>query len=175
MYFWGDVDFSEYNRRHMESSIKNKACATDPAGVIHYMGIVEEDLKKGPYLEFKTLGAKKYAYRDKAGELHITISGVVKDEGGRELEAAGGLAALEPGFVFRSAGGTDIIYQDEPPGMMEIDGRQLYVGTGAVLVDSTYSVSLGKTYAEVLRDLVENELVDIFRSVTEGKRIDNGL
>ena len=59
--------------------------------------------------------------------------------------------------------------------VLELDGRQLYVGTGAVLVDSTYSVSLGKTYAEVLRDLAENDLMDIFRAVTEGKRIDNGL
>lgn len=159
----------------MAASVKNKACATDPAGIIHYMGIVEEDLKKGPYLEFKTLGAKKYAYRDKKGELHITISGVVKDEGGQELERAGGLKALEPGFVFRDAGGVDVIYQDDPPGVLELDGRQLYVGTGAVLVDSTYSVSLGKTYAEVLRDLAENDLMDIFRAVTEGKRIDNGL
>ena len=175
VYFWGNVDFSDYNRRHREASIKNRACAADPAGTMHYMGIVEEDTKKGPYREFKTLGAKKYAYRDRDGVLHITISGVVKDDGAKELEAAGGLAALEPGFVFREAGGTDIIYQDDPPGMMVIDGRQLYVGTGAVLVDSTYSVSLGKTYAEILRDLVENDLMDIFRSVTEGKRVDNGL
>ena len=159
----------------MESSIKNRACATDPAGITHYMGIVEEDTKKGPYLEFKTLGAKKYAYRDTNGELHITISGVVKDDGGKELERAGGLAALEPGFVFREAGGVDVIYQDDPLGELELDGRMLYVGTGAVLVDSTYSVSLGKTYAEILRDLAENDLLDIFRRAQSGERIDNGL
>lgn len=59
--------------------------------------------------------------------------------------------------------------------MMELDGRMLYVGTGAVLVDSAYSVSLGKTYAEILRDLAENDLLDIFRRAQSGERIDNGL
>lgn len=175
VYFWGDVDFTEYNERHKKSSVENRACATDPAGITHYMGIVEEDTKNGPYQEFKTLGAKKYAYRDRKGTLHITISGVVKDDGAKELEAAGGLKALEPGFVFRDAGGQDIIYQDEPIGEIELDGRILYVGTGAVIVDSTYSVSLGNTYAELLRDLIENDMIDIFRRVQCGERIDNGI
>ena len=145
----------------------------DPKGITHYMGTVEEDTKKGPYKEFLTLGAKKYAYRDRNDELHITISGVVKDEGGKELEEAGGLKALKKGFTFRRAGGADIIYQDEPPGLLELDGRMLYVGTGAVIIDSTYTVSLGKNYDEVLRDLVENDQLDIFRRSCEGKRIDS--
>lgn len=175
VYFWGDISFDDYNRRHQESSIANRAVATDPAGVTHYMGIVEEDLKNGPYQEFKTLGAKKYAYRDKKGVLHITISGVVKEDGAPELEHAGGLRALEPGFVFRDAGGVDVIYQDDPPGVLMLDGRELYVGTGAVLVDSTYTVSLGSTYADLLLDLAENDLLDIFRRVQCGQRVDSGI
>lgn len=173
VYFWGDINFEDYNRRHRDASIKHHAAAADPTGELHYMGIVEEDRKKGPYQEFLTLGAKKYAYRDKAGELHITISGVVKDEGAKELERAGGLAALAPGFVFRDAGGVDVIYQDDPVGTVEIDGHELYIGTGAVLVDSTYSVSLSPTYRDLLEDLAENDLIDIFRRVIEGKRVDN--
>ena len=174
VYFWGDIDFSEYNRIRKERCIKNRACAVDPAGIVHYMGIVEEDEKNGPYKEFKTLGAKKYAYRDKKGVLHITISGVVKEDGAKELERAGGLAAFQPGFVFREAGGMDVIYQDDPIGTITLDERQLYVGTGAVLIESTYTTSLGKSYAEVLENLIENGVFDIFRKVTCGERIDNG-
>lgn len=175
VYYYGDVDFSEYNRKRREASLKNRAVATDPSGVTHYMGTVEEDLKNGPYTQFKTLGAKKYAYRDKNGKLHITISGVVKDEGAQELERAGGLKALSPDFVFRDAGGVDVIYQDKPLGEIEIDGRMLYVGTGAVLVDSTYTVTLGGKYAELLRKIAEEGQITIFRDITEGRKVDNGL
>ena len=178
VYYWGDVDFSQYNRDHQAASIKNEAYADDPAGIIHYMGMVEEDSKNGPYQEFKTLGAKKYAYRDRKGVLHITISGVVKDEGARELERAGGLKAFDPGtelqsgFVFRDAGGVDVIYQDQPIGILQMDGHELYVGTGAVLVDSTYTLSLSTNYQALLDRLVENDCMDIFRRSISGQRID---
>ena len=168
-YFAGEVDFAAYNAEKMELSKKNGAYAADPAGVMHYMGMVEEDSKKGPYREFKTLGAKKYAYRDKAGDLHITISGVVKDEGARELERAGGLKAFRPGFTFRDAGGADVIYQDEPIGDIQVDGHTLYVGTGAVIVDSTYRLSLGEDYAALLQTLIEDWEIGIIREKTLDK------
>lgn len=181
VYYWGKIDFSEYNRERKESSIKNHAYAEDPAGVIHYMGTVEPDEKKAPYQEFKTLGAKKYAYRDKNGKLHITISGVVKKEGADELEEAGGLDALDPGdelhsgFVFRRGGGMDILYQDSPIGIIYPEGeegRSLYVGTGAVLLESTYTLSLSQNYRALVREFEENELWDLIRKVNSGERVD---
>lgn len=178
VYYWGDIDFENYNIERREASIKNRAFATDPSGVTHYMGTVEPDTKNGPYQEFKTLGAKKYAYRDKAGKLHITISGVVKAEGAIELEDAGGLDALDPGdelhsgFVFRKAGGIDIFYQDEPVGTILAEGHELYVGTGAVLMDSTYTLSLSDNYSALLQDFERNDLWDLIRDVNSGKRID---
>lgn len=178
VYYWGDIDFTDYNNKHRERSIKNRAYAEDPDGIIHYMGIVEEDIKNGPYQEFKTLGAKKYAYRDNKGKLHITISGVVKNDGAVELEAAGGLKAFAGGFVFKDAGGVDVFYQDEAPGLLELDGRMLYVGTGAVLMNSEYTVSVGDErgyYIKLLQSLAENDVMDIFYRVTTGQKIDNSL
>ena len=62
----------------------NKFAPKDKNGITRMLGLFDED---GHYLEFKTLGAKKYAYKslDKnkdTGELeekvHITVSGVPK-------------------------------------------------------------------------------------------------
>ena len=173
IYYYGDVDFSAYNAEKKAASIKSGAYATDPAGIVHYMGMVEPDEKNGPYREFKTLGAKKYAYRDRNGKLHITISGVVKDEGARELESAGGLKAFDPGdctrtgFVFRNAGGVDIIYQDEPVGFVELDGHELYVGTGAVLINSTYTLSSGDNYTALLETLLDNSMLNILNILSD--------
>lgn len=48
----------------------------DPDGIRRVIGQFDND---GHYSEFKTLGAKRYCYRDKKdGELHITVSGVPK-------------------------------------------------------------------------------------------------
>lgn len=159
IYYWGDVDFSGYNEEKRKASEKSGSYATDPNGATHYMGMVESQ-KGTPYREFKTLGAKKYVYRDKDGKLHITISGVMKDEGAAELEAAGGLEAFDPGdglkeegFTFREAGGMDVIYQDDPIGWVELEGRRFYVGTAAILVESTYQLSLSDSYRKIIQSV----------------------
>lgn len=57
--------------------------AVDSKGNVHIMGLWEDD---GIYTEFKTLGAKRYVYRDsKDGQLHMTVSGVSKTEGVKSL------------------------------------------------------------------------------------------
>lgn len=49
----------------------------DSKGVSHPLGYFEKD---GDYLEFKTLGSKRYCYRDRNdGKLHLTVSGVNKE------------------------------------------------------------------------------------------------
>jgi hypothetical protein len=46
---------------------------------MYYLGCAETDGDKDIYTEFVTLGAKRYAGRNKAdGELHITVAGVPK-------------------------------------------------------------------------------------------------
>lgn len=79
-----DVAIAEYDKRHQARSEGNGAYADDKKGNRHYMGVAEVD---GVYSRFKTLGAKKYAY-EVAGEkgTHITIAGVNKHDGGKELD-----------------------------------------------------------------------------------------
>lgn len=86
----GNIDWRKYNDQKKRLSIKNRAYADDANGVRHYMGVYEYE---GEYKQFRTLGAKKYAYVDEKDELHITIAGVSKSKGAGEL-AEKGLAKL---------------------------------------------------------------------------------
>lgn len=86
----GEIDWSKYNDQKKRLSIKNRAYADDTHGVRHYMGVYEFE---GSYKQFRTLGAKKYAYVTEDDKLHITIAGVGKSKGAAEL-AEKGLAKL---------------------------------------------------------------------------------
>ena len=77
--------FEEYNKNIERKLLKmcchynipfSKCKPKDIKGNNHLIGIFEKD---GEYIEFCTLGAKRYCYRDKKdSELHITVSGVNK-------------------------------------------------------------------------------------------------
>lgn len=146
----GDHDFTDYNNRVVEQSTRSGAYATDPAGNVHYMGVYEPD---GEYAEFRTWGAKKYAYTETpGGETHVTVAGVNKQKGGKELDKYGGLKAFVPEFVFREAGGTESVYNDDPAiKSIEVDGHPLEIKPNIYIKDSTYTMSLEKEYAELLR------------------------
>ena len=145
----GDLPVEAYNRLRIRDSKANGAYATDPQGVTHYMGVLEYE---GRYQTFATLGAKKYAYVDQAGELHITIAGVGKRRGARELEEAGGLQAFRPGMIFRAAGGTESIYNDLTREVINIDGHELELGPNIYIRPSTYTLGITNEYGELLAD-----------------------
>ena len=150
----GEIDWAEYNKQLIADSLKSGAYATDPAGITHYMGVYESD---GEYAEFKTLGAKKYAYTYKeGGETHVTIAGVNKRKGGKELDKYGGLKAFEPGFVFTEAGGTESVYNDHPEiGTICRDGHEIAITPNVVIRDSTYTLGITAEYEKVLENAHE--------------------
>lgn len=147
----GSVDFSAYNKKQVQLAKKAGAFADDPKGNRHYMGVyeAEEDM-----IEFKTLGAKKYAYRTEDGKLHITISGVNKQKGAVELEAAGGLDAFREGMVFKSSGKTEVKYFDTDTayGDYTVDGHTIHIGKNVTILDTTYTVGLTDEYKTLLSD-----------------------
>lgn len=147
----GDVDFSEYNKKQIRLAKKAGAWGDDKNGVRYYMGVYDPEAEMS---EFKTLGAKKYAYRDMDGKLHITISGVNKKKGAEELEAAGGLEAFEDGMVFRSSGKTEVRYCDSDTayGEYQVDGHTIRIGKNVSILDTTYTVGLTTEYKELLSD-----------------------
>ena len=64
-----------------------------PDGVAHPFGVFDDD---GHYEEFRTLGAKKYCYRDKDG-MHITVSGLNKKEAVKVIK---NVDDFKPGVMF---------------------------------------------------------------------------
>lgn len=147
----GSIDWTKYNKQREKDSKASGAYATDPKGITHYMGVYEAD---GEYSEFKTLGAKKYAYNyESGGETCVTIAGVTKKSGGKELDENGGLKAFSPGFTFVKAGGTEAIYNDDPEIRTVVrDGKQIDITPNIVIKDSTYTLGITAEYASLLKN-----------------------
>lgn len=152
--FLGEHDFTAYNEEAKARSIKHGAFAQDPAGNTHYMGVFEDE---GIYEEFKTMGAKKYAFR-KNGKLGVTISGVGKKLGAEELEEAGGLPAMKEGFTFKKAGGQAAVYNDNPQNLYY---NGVSITSNVALVPSEYTLGITAEYADLLKrfpGVVQEEL-----------------
>ena len=154
--YTGVVDWTRYNMDRIAECRESGAFATDPKGVTHYMGVfeTEDNPETGvAYRYFKTLGAKKYAYVEKEGEgVHCTIAGVNKQKGGRELDKHGGLSAFEEDFVFREAGGTQAVYNYNPPmDHVEIEGHSVPVTANIAITPSEYTLGITGEYQRILK------------------------
>lgn len=129
-----------------EAETRNAYCDYD--GVRYYMGIYEHEAN---YVRFKTLGAKKYVYEqyNKEGvkELHVTISGVNKEQAPYEL---GRLENFVPGFTFLKAGGLEMEYVDMPIREITVNGCTFKTASCIASTDSTYEVGITGEYAEVI-------------------------
>lgn len=148
----GKVSFKAYNESRKRDSIKNGGVAADPAGHKHYLGVYDNE---GTYKRFITMGAKKYAYEDATGELHITVAGVSKYKGAAELARRGGLEAFKEGFVWYDAGGLESIYNDDPEVKeVNIEGHKLQIISNVLLRPSTYTLGITGEYARILENPV---------------------
>ena len=152
----GDIDWTKYNNARIAECRESGAFATDPSGVTHYMGVFESEDNPETgyaYYAFKTLGAKKYAYKEtEDGETHCTIAGVNKAKGGQELDENGGLEAFEDGFVFRKAGGAEAIYNDDPEiKSVTIDGHVLPIISNIAILPSEYTLGITGEYERIIK------------------------
>lgn len=146
--FTGHVDFSKYNHDRITDSRKNGGFAVDSKGNEHFTGVLEYE---GRYRRFTTLGAKKYCYEDEDGKLHLTVSGVIKNEGAKELAAKGGIEAFKPSFIFKEAGGVEAVYNDDPDiTTYNIDGHDINITSNVVLRESTYTLGITSEYEYLL-------------------------
>lgn len=149
--YLGKISLTAYNRQRIRDSKKNGAYAYDNAGNIHYMGVFENEGYELPN-RFSTMGAKKYVLEDHDGNLHITIAGVNKKEGGKEL---GKIENFKEGFIFRKAGGTESVFNDNVDMTIEAEGRPLHITDNVVIRDSTYTLGLTADYLRILQGCFE--------------------
>ena len=152
--FVGEHDFEAFNARQRAISTENGGYATDKHGVVHFLGTLEPD---GDYDQFATLGAKKYVYVEN-GKLHITIAGVNKRKGADEL---GSIYNFKEGFVFKEAGGTESIYNDNVAFNYEVlPGKYLSITDNVVIRDSEYTLGITGEYRRVLERAYEIKYSD---------------
>lgn len=175
--YTGNVDFTELNRHIEEQSRKMNGTATDRKGKEHVLGCYEWEYCTPMFL---TWGAKKYCYMDPdayqrqtvagTGDTwHITIAGVNKKEGAKELERAGGIEALlpdetgRPSYVFRESGGVEAVYNDYPEVQtIRIGKNELDVTRNVYLEQHPYTLSVTAEYERIImhpdlwRDLLDS-------------------
>ena len=164
--FVGEVDFTELNKEIQANSESNGAFAYDPQGVCHYLGVYECESDKdesGKYLptykRFITLGAKKYAYEDRNGKLHITVAGVSKS-GAAEL---GKLENFKDGFIFHESGGMEALYNDEWGEPITVDGHTLEFPPNIYLSKGEYTLGLTLEYKRLFH-LTQEQFDKIIKS-----------
>nr|DAG49535.1 MAG TPA: DNA polymerase B [Caudoviricetes sp.] len=148
--YTGEIDWTEFNKARITDSTASGSTALDPAGERHYMGVFEQE--RG-YERFITYGAKKYAF-EQGGKLGLTISGVSKKTGAKEL---GKLENFKYGFRFTIAGGLESVYNDEDYGEYTIDGRAIHITRNVCLRPSSYTLSLADDYSSLLVELTINK------------------
>lgn len=137
-------DIDKINRLNVEimQEVEREGAYCDYDGKRYYMGVFEEEES---YKRFKTLGAKKYAYEDMSGELHITVSGVSKKNGAEELKF---LEKFNPGFIFKNAGGNKVWYNDDKPHYLHIDGIDILTASNVGIEDREYTLGITGEFLE---------------------------
>lgn len=123
----------------------------DKDGNAHTIGLFDFD---GFYKEFKTLGAKKYAYIDKDNNIHITVSGVPK----KGAAALKNLDEFRNDFVFeyKYTGKNLIVYNDDQQefNLTDYAGKKYAVKDryGICIIPTTYKLGISDDYANLISD-----------------------
>lgn len=143
-----DTDFARYNENIIKQA-KNENRIINYNNRDYIMGIYENE---GTYDKFVHFGAKKYAF-EKSGKLGITIAGVGKQKGVKELNKRGGIKALKEGFVFREAGGTQSVYNDYPEiKEYSAEGRTIEITSNVAIKESTYTLGITDEYKRLITE-----------------------
>ena len=147
--------FEDENIKLKENALKMGAYAEDKDGNIKYLGIWENETSKHLYDEFKTLGAKKYVYRQ--GEKIVsTIAGVSKKAGEKYFKEHG-VDGLTKDAVIEEAGHLTAYYNDDP-GIYKItvDHCTFTTSSNVALVNGTYTIGVTEEYSDLLLKGIEN-------------------
>ena len=149
-----DAQFEAKNIELKQLAIDCGAYAEDRNGNIKYMGIWENETKEHLYDEFKTLGAKKYVYRQ-GEKIKSTIAGVSK-KAGAEYFTEHGVDGLVQDAVITNSGHLTAYYNDEKVHQLEIDHVRFTSGSNVALVNNTYKIGVTEDYVDLLLKGIDN-------------------
>lgn len=140
-----------------------KPYAFDDKGNKIYLGVWDYE---GTLPDFVTLGAKKYAYTDKDGELHVTVSGLSKKGGAYYLNCKDGIETFKVGTIFparykgKSVSGrtVSVYYPKEGSGVFTdtCNGVSFTSASSIAIHDTTYTLGVAKDYDSLLKRIEKN-------------------
>lgn len=157
------AEFEELNQQLMKQAEENDIQAySDRDGKRFYLGTWDNESKNElpVYKRFKTLGAKKYAYELQDGSFHITVSGMGKKKGAKQV---GRIENFNIGLTFHDVGRTISWYNDVKPTRITINGETFTTGSNIGIVDTTYTLGVTDDYwnlielANLKNSLIERE------------------
>ena len=143
----GDNDdiFDELNYRIIdEDESAFPKAYSEKNGEKYYLGVWEDD---GQYKEFRTWGAKKYAYTDKKG-FHITVAGMSKRKGAERIGSIENFKIT--GEPLNDVGRQVAYYVEDEPHYMEYNGSKFLTASSLALFDTTYTLGVSNTFRELL-------------------------
>lgn len=143
-----DFEALEKFNNEIKRLCEQRGAYCDVNGNRYYLGVaeLETDTEQKQIKQFKTLGAKKYCYVDGKG-LHLTVSGVNKERGAKEL---GDINKFEIGTKFKDAGGSTLYYNDNwGVREIEVNGERFLSGSNIGMIDSTYTIGITNEYADL--------------------------
>ena len=144
-------DFEEMNKKRKQMAIDCGAFAEDKKGNPYYLGVWEYE---GAYEEFKTLGAKKYVYKQD-GKIKSTIAGVSK-KAGAEYFTIHGVDGLKKDAVITESGHLTAYYNDDEIHKLTIDHVTFTSSSNVALVNNTYKIGVTEEYSDLLIKGIEN-------------------
>lgn len=114
--------------------------------------------KEKTYHQFKSLGAKKYAYTypSSPNTLQITVAGLSKSKGAEWLSRHGGFDAFSTDTIIPagSSGRTVSQYNDlTVPYTLNFHGESILTGSSIAIYDTSYTFGISSEYQELLANL----------------------
>lgn len=145
-----DEVFEHINQEMIDWCIQNDIINYVEVGNNKYfLGLFDKE--KG-YDEFVTLGAKKYAFNQN-GKIGITVAGLNKKSGAKELDLKGGLSNFKIGTEFFDSGRKTVYYNDDKKHFLIVQGCKIENASNIALVDTTYTLGMSDVMLSILNGL----------------------
>ena len=119
----------------------------------YFLGLYDKE--KG-YDEFVTLGAKKYAFKQ-SNKIGITVAGLNKKSGAKELKQKGGLSKFKIGTEFMDSGRKTVYYNDDKKHFLTVQGCKIENASNIALVDTPYTLGMTDVMLSILNGLESEE------------------
>lgn len=129
---------------------------TTEKGKTYSLGLWDSENNKDGYEydEFKTLGAKKYAYKTIRG-IGVTVAGLNKIQGAKTLEQNNGLLDFTDGMIFNEneSGRTTAKYNciNQKIHYLNVNGVKIETGSNIVIEDTTYTLGISKAMEALIK------------------------